>query len=242
MAVVFLHGAPVTPAVWSPLLGRLPAVRAVTPNLPGFGIPLPPGFEPTMEGFARWFAAELDAIDEPVDLVAQDWGALISLRVLADKPKNVRSWVLDAADLDKDFVWHESARVLQSPAGDAIFARLVDAPVDQRMVMLKGAGLHDDIVENVATVFDQTMASTLLSLYRSAKNIGSEWGPRIDQISGAGLVVDCGADPFRALGSAQRFAERTGAKVATKPDLGHWWMLEDPEEVAEMLQEFWSKL
>ncbi len=242
MTAVFLHGAPVTPAVWRPLLDHLPGVKAVTPNLPGFGTPLPPRFHPTMECLAEWFAVELEAIEGPVDLVAQDWGALISLRVLADRPQNLRSWVLDASDLDDDFVWHESARLLQSPEGDSIIERVVAAPVDQRTALLQSAGVHEGLAGTVAEVFDRTMGDTLLSLYRSATRIGAEWGPRIDEIRGPGLVVDCGADPFRAPGSAARFAKRTGATLANRPDLGHWWMLEDPDGTARMLQDFWAGL
>lgn len=195
-----------------------------------------------MEGFAEWFATELDSLEGPVDLVSQDWGALISLRVLADRPKNVRSWVMDASDLDDDFVWHESARLLQSPEGDAIIEGVVAAPVDQRTVLLQGAGVHESLARAVAEVFDRTMGATLLSLYRSATRIGAEWGPRIDQIRGPGLVVDCGADPFRAPGSAARFAKRTESTLAKQPRFGHWWMLEDPSGTAHMLQDFWAGL
>lgn len=195
-----------------------------------------------MECFAEWFAAELDALEGPVDLVAQDWGALISLRVLADRPKNVRSWVMDASDLDDDFVWHESARLLQSPEGDALIEGVVAAPVGQRTALLQGAGVHEGVAGAVAEVFDRTMGDTLLSLYRSATRIGTEWGPRIDQIRGPGLVVDCGADPFRAPGSAARFAKRTGSTLASQPTLGHWWMLEDPSGTASMLRNFWARL
>ena len=242
MTVVFLHGAPVTPGVWQPVLDHLPGVRAVTPHLPGFGTPLPPGFEPTMERFADWFSVELAGVDGPVDLVAQDWGALISLRVLADRPENVRSWVLDASDLHDDFVWHKSARLLQSPEGDAVINGVVTAPLSQRTALLVATGIHESLAMTVAAAFDRTMGSTLLSLYRSATRIGAEWGPRIDQIRGPGLVIDAGKDPFRAPGSAARFAERTGATQARRPDVGHWWMLDDPEGTARMLQAFWAKL
>lgn len=242
MTAVFLHGAPVTPVVWRPLIQHLPGTRAVTPNLPGFGTPLPSGFRPTMESFAEWFALELDALEGPVDLVAQDWGALISLRVLADRPKSVRSWVLDASDLDEHFVWHESARLFQSPEGDSIIEQVVSAPVDQRAALLRGAGVHEELAGTVASVFDQTMGDALLSLYRSATRIGTEWGPLIDQIRGPGLVLDCGADPFRAPGSAARFAKRTGATLAEQPELGHWWMLEDPGGIARLLEDFWARL
>ncbi|MDJ0864581.1 MAG: alpha/beta hydrolase, partial [Myxococcota bacterium] len=57
MTAVFVHGAPVTPEVWRLLRERLPGVPSAAPNLPGFGTPLPGGFEPTMTRFAEWRAA-----------------------------------------------------------------------------------------------------------------------------------------------------------------------------------------
>ena len=88
-----------------------------------------------MDRLADWFASELAAIDGSVDLVGQDWGALISLRVLADHPENVRSWTLDAANLDDDFIWHDSAKLMQSPEGDLTQEQDAIATEDQRPVI-----------------------------------------------------------------------------------------------------------
>ena len=55
-----------------------------------------------MEVYAAWLRSELDAMPGPVHLVAHDWGALLSLRVLADRPAKVASWVLDMGNLDDE--------------------------------------------------------------------------------------------------------------------------------------------
>ena len=47
-------------------------------------------------------------------------------------------------------------------------------------------------------------------------------------------------DPFRSADRVKRLAARTGASVATLPDAGHFWMLEAPEQVAEILTKFWA--
>lgn len=242
MTAVFLHGAPVTPAVWQPLIACLPSVKVITPRIPGFGTPVPTGFEATMHRYAEWFAAELAAIEGPIDLVAQDWGALISLPVLADRPANVRSWVLDAADLGADFVWHGSAQTMQSPQGDAMIDAVVSAPLEKRREMMLATGIHESIALAIASEFNEAMGSTLLSLYRSAIDIGREWGPRIDEIRPPGLVIDASQDPFRATGSAARFAERTGSTRVVREDSGHWWMLDDPKGIAALLTDFWAGL
>lgn len=73
MTAVFVHGVPETPAVWEPLVAHLEGRDVALLQMPGFGCPLPDGFEPTMHAYADWLALELSAFDE-VDLVAHDWG------------------------------------------------------------------------------------------------------------------------------------------------------------------------
>ena len=53
MTAVLVHGVPETAHVWDPLTEHL-AGDVVTLSLPGFGAPLPDGFEPTMASYAAW--------------------------------------------------------------------------------------------------------------------------------------------------------------------------------------------
>jgi pimeloyl-ACP methyl ester carboxylesterase len=54
---LFVHGNPETSAVWGPLLGELGRDDVVCLSPPGFGAPLPRGFEPTMTGYRDWLIA-----------------------------------------------------------------------------------------------------------------------------------------------------------------------------------------
>ncbi len=54
MTVVFVHGVPETAAIWNPLLGVLGRDDAVAVSPPGFGVPVPVGFEATSDGYAGW--------------------------------------------------------------------------------------------------------------------------------------------------------------------------------------------
>lgn len=245
MTALFVHGVPETTAVWQPLIDALGALGGdrddvVLLALPGFGSPLPDGFDATMATYAQWFAAELATFDE-VDLVAHDWGGLLALRVLADRPANVRSWVLDMGDLSADFRWHDTARVWQTPEqGEAFMDGMLGATVEDRALVLQAVGVPAEGSQAMAEAFDETMAGAILALYRSATDIGNEWGPGIDQIRGPGLLVESMKDPFRAAERVRRLAERTGAQIAELSDEGHWWMLESPARVATILREFWS--
>lgn len=241
MTAVFVHGVPETPAVWNPLVDNLDRSDVALLQMPGFGCALPSGFEPTMESYARWMAEELATFDE-VDLVTHDWGALLALRVLADQPANVRSWATDMGDLGDDFRWHDTARTWQTPGdGEAMIDGMVGASLADRAALLTAVGVPEPGATEMAEAFDATMGAAILTLYRSAVTIGTDWGPGIDKIQGPGLVIMSMNDPFRAADRAQRLADRTGAEVVELADAGHWWMLEQPERGAQILTEHWRR-
>ncbi len=242
MTAVFVHGVPETPAVWAPLVGVLDRDDTAALQLPGFGCPLPDGFEPTMYRYADWLAAELAAFDE-VDLVVHDWGAILALRVLADRPANVRSWVSDMGDLGDDFRWHGTARTFQTPGeGEAAVDAMVSAGPDDKAALLVAVGVPEAHAAETARHLDRTMGLSILALYRSAVDVGTAWGPGIDAIDAPGLLIESGRDPFRSPARVRRLAERTGADLVELPEAGHFWMLEDPPGVARVLAGFWGRL
>ncbi len=240
MTAVFVHGVPETPEVWDPLIAQLGRDDVACLRMPGFGCSLPDGFEPTMHRYADWLATELQAFDE-VDLVVHDWGALLALRVLADRPRNVRSWATDMGDLGADFRWHDTARVWQTPGeGEALIDGMVGASPDERAMLLTAVGVPEADAPAMASHLDETMGRAILALYRSATDIGNEWGPGIDQIQGPGLVISSMLDPFRSHDRAARLAQRTDAQLVELPEAGHFWMLQDPAGAAAVLREFWN--
>ena len=240
MTAVLVHGVPETAHVWDPLTEHL-AGDVVTLSLPGFGAPLPDGFEPTMASYAAWLTDELASIDGPVHLVAHDWGALLSLRVLADRPADIRTWVLDAGNLDADFVWHDLAQLWISPGGEEFMDGMLAMSVGDRAAMLAAAGVPAVGSLEMAAHIDSTMAAAILSLYRSAVNIGAEWGPGIDRITGRGMLIHAENDSYGAPDKIARIAERTGAPVGSLANCGHWWMLDDPAGAAALITDFWGR-
>lgn len=241
MPAVFVHGVPETSAVWEPLAAHLERDDVALLQMPGFGCALPAGFEPTMHRYADWLATELEDFDE-VDLVTHDWGALLALRVLAGNPANVRSWATDAGDLGADFRWHAAARTWQTPGdGEAMIDGMVGASQGDRIALLMAIGVPEADALAMAEALDATMGAAILTLYRSAVDIGNEWGPGIDDISSRGLVIASMQDPFRAPDRARRLADRTGADLVELPDSGHFWMLDQPKRGAQILTEHWRR-
>ena len=87
---------------------------------------------------------------------------------------------------------------------------------------------------------DETMAASILSLYRSAVDVGKEWGPEFRDIPRPGLVVIPSEDPFLSADGARAAAREAGAKAVGLEGLGHWWMLQDPQRGARALEDFWA--
>jgi pimeloyl-ACP methyl ester carboxylesterase len=246
MALVLVHGVPETGAVWDPLRSQLARDDVVALQLPGFGSDRPKGFGATKEEYVDWVVAELERVqvDGPIDLVGHDWGGGFVVRVVSTRPDLVRSWVTDAAGIGADdFEWHEFAKIWQTPdEGEAFFEQqLALSPSDRASVFEMFGVPHDEAVAMGAWA-DQVMAESILSLYRSAVDVGREWGPDFSDVPAPGLVLVPSEDPFLSAEGARKAAERAGATVADLEGLGHWWMLQDPAQGAVVLESFWASI
>jgi pimeloyl-ACP methyl ester carboxylesterase len=246
MSAVFVHGVPENRRLWDGVRKHLHRTDTVALALPGFGTPVPDGFGATMDEYADWLVGELEnAVRQaaaPVDLVGHDWGGGFTVRVVSTRPELVRTWVTDAAGLaDPDFVWHDFAKIWQTPGeGEAFFAQQLAASVPERSGAFTMFGVPEDDALAIADAIDQRMTDCILALYRSATTVQDDWGPAFEAIPKPGLVVIPMADPFLSEPGARRAAERAGARVQVLDDKGHWWMLQDPASAAELLESFWA--
>src|SRR4051794_22805195 len=67
MPAVFVHGNPETTAVWEPLPAELAGVRSdlICLSPPGFGVPLPAGFDATQGASRDWLVARVGRASGP---------------------------------------------------------------------------------------------------------------------------------------------------------------------------------
>jgi pimeloyl-ACP methyl ester carboxylesterase len=247
MPVVLVHGNPENTAIWSdliPYLGR-DDVTALSP--PGFGAEVPPGFGATADEYRDWLAAELARMDGPIDLVGHDWGGLLVLRIAMELPQIVRSWATDVAGgFDPEYVWHDMARVWQTPGeGEQSVRRIAETPVVARARRYESLGMSGATAAKIAGGFNEVMGRCILSLYRSAAQPAmAKWGERLHEAAcKPGLVIIATEDHL--VGGevlARRSAEKCGASVAVLRGLGHWWMSQAPERGAGVLTGFWASL
>ena len=168
-----------------------------------------------MHGYAAWLEAELAGLDGPLDLVGHDWGALLTLRVVADGRLPIRSWVTDGADISPEFEWHDLAKAWQTPGvGEELMTAMLSASDTDRATINESSGIPESAASTFSQAFDETMADSILQLYRSAVDVGTEWAGALDAVTVPTLLIEAIEDPFRSPGAVRSAAARLGAEVA----------------------------
>jgi pimeloyl-ACP methyl ester carboxylesterase len=250
MTVVLVHGNPETPAVWDLLVPHLTGGPVVRLAPPGFGAPVPEGFGATVLEYRDWLVGELEPIvaaEGPVDLVGHDWGGGHVVNVAMARPDLLRSWVSDIVGVfDADYVWHDLAQVWQQEgAGEDAVAAMLAAGPGARAERLVGRGMDPRVADRVASGFDQAMADSILRLYRSAAQpVLAELGADLERAAARpGLALVPSEDHMVGTEEQRRrAAARAGARLEVLEGLGHWWMAQDPERGAAVLDRFWAEV
>jgi pimeloyl-ACP methyl ester carboxylesterase len=248
MPKVFIHGNPENDTLWTELFRELEArgeenLMALSP--PGFGAPLPQGFDATQSGYRSWLIAELEKLGGNVDIVGHDWGALHVYAVLAERPDLIRSWAADVAGIiHPDYVWHDHAQAWQTPAvGEQAIAELFEQSQDDTAEFLTTFDIPLENARALAQSMDETMGACVLSLYRSAAqpemaNLGRQLEATEKR---PGLVFIATEDPFTGTHAmCETMARVLGAEVCPLDGLGHWWMFPGAAAAAEALTRHWQ--
>ncbi|OBB27838.1 alpha/beta hydrolase [Mycolicibacterium peregrinum] len=247
MTIVLVHGNPETDAIWEPLVQALGRDDVLRLSPPGFGAPLPDGFPATHLAYRDWLEEELEALTEPVDLLGHDWGGGHVMNLVMHRPELVRSWASGVVGLfDPDYIWHDLAQTWQTPdEGEQLVETMLGGSVADRAAQMAALDIPLDIATSIASKQGPDMGRAILALYRSARQPAmAEAGRALDRAQARpGLSLLATEDPY--IGSAEvrrRAAERAGARTEVLEGLGHWWMVQDPEQAAEALARFWDSL
>jgi pimeloyl-ACP methyl ester carboxylesterase len=250
MTTVFVHGVPVTSAVWTPLISELTEPRrrdVVRLSPPGFGAAFPAGFGAGFLDYRDWLADELSRFPDPVDLVGHDFGGGYVLEVAMARPDLVRSWVSDTiGGYEPDFTWHEIAKTWQTPGdGERHVEEAFAGDVAERTARMVQWGIPEPAAGEVALGQGPEMGRAILALYRSVpENTLVVRGRDLPAAAARPGLVPVATEDHTAGSVAlrHRAARRAGARAVDLDGLGHWWMLEDPARAARVLSDFWDSL
>jgi pimeloyl-ACP methyl ester carboxylesterase len=220
----------------------------VAVGLPGFGAARTAAFSGTKDAYAEWLAEALGRVDKPVDVVAHDVGALLTLRVVSAFDVALRSWAVDVADIfHPRFAWPQRVRELQTPGlGERMLkaSREVD-PEDRRSATsrLIAGGVPPELAREIGSAHDEVMSRSILDFYRSAApNVAADWWNDVAGPTRSRGLVLLLPDPPETEAMSLEVAERLGAQTARVDGLDHCWMAQAPDVVARTLQRFWSSL
>lgn len=250
MTIVFVHGVPVTSAVWTPLLNELSKSHhedVVRLSPPGFGAPLPANFGATIDDYRNWLIDELSQFEAPVHLVGHDWGGGHVTEVAMARPDLLRSWVTDTiGGYEPDFIWHPLAQIWQTPGdGERSIEEIFAGDADERAARMVEWGILEPAAGEVALAQGAEMGNAILTLYRSAAPPAlTQRGRNLPAAAARPGLVLIPAEDFTvgSVASRHRAAERAGARAVELEGIGHWWMLQDPAQAARVLSEFWNNL
>lgn len=246
MTIAFVHGVPETADIWTALRAEM-GEETVTLSMPGFGAPLPDGFEATFDGYLAWLIREVSALPAPVDLIGHDWGGILTIRLAMERPDLIRSWVSDVTGVyDPGYKWHDLATAWQTPKlGEQTVAMMAAAPAPMKAAQLVGATMPEDVAGKVAEAMNEDMAEAILPLYRSAAQpCMKELGEALEKAAAKpGLAIIATDDAYTGGEAPSRVqAERAGAEIAVMPGQGHWWMANEPQKGAAIITDFLTKL
>ncbi len=247
--LVLVHGNPESAVIWGPLIRELDRGDVITLSPPGFGVPVPSGFDPSLPSYLDWLASQLELFRTPVDLVGHDWGGIHVAVLAMSRPDLIRSWASDALGVfAPDYAWHARAQVWQTEgAGEESVNQLWGGNLEQRLAVASSLGMTGRMAERVAAGMDPEMGRTVLRLLRSVRQpVMAEAGQQLaNATQRPGLALIAVDDVSRASGTIEQHewaARESGAKVAHLEGVGHWWPEETPAPVAEALKRFWADL
>lgn len=238
--VILVHGYPLDGGMWSGVARILSAdFRVVKPDLPGRSEnPIPA--EGTIESYADFLAAVVEASTPPVGIAGFSMGGYATLALLARGGSAVRAVALVDTRAGADDV---AGRQRRDEAIAAIQANGAAAAADAMVEKLlsEDARRKADVVERVRRMIVRQKPETLVSDLTAMRDRPD----RTALLPGLGipaLVVAGELDVLTPAGPAREMAAAIpGSRYVEIPGSGHASPIEKPKAVGAALSEFFRE-
>jgi pimeloyl-ACP methyl ester carboxylesterase len=257
--VLLVHGLGSNGTTMAPLVGKLRGVRAIVPDMPGFG-----GSDPIDYRAVDLRALAIDMLTRVLDtndvdratVVGTSMGGLWTLWFASDRPERV-SRIVELAT--PALVLGTSAPIqMRLLSVNGLGERMLgSAPSGragvERVLKILGespetiAGLSPALVElNAAIGATRVYQASFLSLLRAGvrlRGANPRWAFGERDLARLGLpmlTVWGGRDPFGSLSVARRFAAISRSELIELPEAGHLPWLRDAATIADAISRFVS--
>lgn len=240
--VVFFHGSPTWSFLYRDVIGQLDGVRALAPDMIGFGMSDKPtefGYAPQEQ--AEWLGAWLDSLDlPPFVAVVQDWGGPTGLRAILERSERVAGLVVL-----NTWCWPPSRtlRVLSWLLGGPLGALLMRWSPE--LLVRKGMVSEDTKTNDVFSAYARPFQSNRrgpMTLQRSIRQVDdwlSETESMLERLSTIPVELVWGLED-KGLGDEHtlgRWLEHfPDAGVTRLPHASHFLQEDDPGAIAEAVR------
>lgn len=249
-AVVFVHGNPGSAADFAGLVEVAGEHhRGVAIELPDFGRSVAaPGFDHTVAAYAGFLDRALEILGiERVVPVLHDLGGPIGLRWAAGNLDRIPAICLINTGVLPGYRWHRAARVWQTPVLGEVAQAITIGPVFRRSIMsAEPRSLPREFVDDMYANFDRRTRKAVLDIYRDLKTTGQGDEEAMKRFAAADLpclVIWGAGDPYLPAS----FADKQkllfpSAEIQVLPDSGHWPFIDDPANVAGLLDDLLNRV
>ncbi len=227
--------------MWEPLIERLPGRRLIMFDAPGAGRTDPLDHPARMSELAELVAGLLHAVDcDRVDVLGHSFGGTLAQEFAHQYPRSVRRLVLAATI--------PGLGGLQNPARPVQLLSMVATrePERRRARMARLLGGRSGRDPEVLAIYERNREANPASLggYRHQLRTISGWSslPFLGSLKMPTLILAGGRDPMAPPVNARLFCWlMPDARRYVLSDAGHLLLLDQPEDVAPLIDRFLSE-
>lgn len=242
--VLLLHGVPTSSALWLPVLERLEGVRALAPDLPGFGASDAPR-NPSIGAYHKFITAfaQAESLEDYV-LVGHDLGGLYALTYAIAHPHQLRALVLLNTTIYPDPGVALALVPLLAPGLAEAYAWAAGRPRYRQLVVrglssMYPPGTPEAVLRELTEPYGRT--SSWLALARTFRGLSPPrvlaWRRRMRDLDLTVLILWGEGDPYFPPSVPEALhRDLPRSRLEYVPRGGHFHMLVQPQATADSLR------